>query len=183
MRNLINLLPPDSKSQVERMYATRLFTTALFFASLLVVSAILLRTPVFLYERERLDALEQEKARLSSQAGVVAAGEVGARLTRSSEDLAYLSRLATTTDVTNTTSQLTELPHAGMSITKLSYTAGTKPGEGRVTIAGTARTREALQQYVAALQRVPFVKSADLPISAYAKERDISFTITVTGTF
>jgi hypothetical protein len=48
-------------------------------------------------------------------------------------------------------------------------------------ITGSAATRTALQSFKEELASLPFVTSADLPISAFAKESDIPFSITVTG--
>ncbi len=51
-----------------------------------------------------------------------------------------------------------------------------------MTVSGMAATRDALRQYATALGGLPYVSKADLPISAYAKDSDITFTITLTGT-
>jgi len=45
-----------------------------------------------------------------------------------------------------------------------------------------ADNRETLRQYLGVLDALPQVAKAELPISAYAKEKDIGFTITLTGT-
>ncbi len=44
-----------------------------------------------------------------------------------------------------------------------------------------AQTRDALRGYVEALNQLPYVSKADLPISAYAKESAIPFMVTLTG--
>jgi len=45
---------------------------------------------------------------------------------------------------------------------------------------GIAATRDALRNYQIALQNAAFARAADLPVSAYAKDSNISFNITIT---
>jgi hypothetical protein len=53
---------------------------------------------------------------------------------------------------------------------------------GTLSVSGIAVTRGALRAYQLALQSAPFAVAANLPVSAYAKDTDIAFTITVTLT-
>jgi len=60
----------------------------------------------------------------------------------------------------------------------LEFTA--EDGKKILSVSGTAANREALRTYQLALQGAPFTLTAALPVSAYAKDSDIAFTITIT---
>ncbi len=179
---LVNLLPPEREKQETRGYYLRLTSTVLVFAAFLLLCASVLQGPLLLFQWERMRALNAESNALSGQLSSTSGGEFSNRIKRLEGNISYLSRLATSTSVTENVASLTGLPHTGVQLSGLSYVPGTK-NSGNMTISGMASTRTALQRYVDVLGTVPFVKNADLPISAYAKDSDIPFTITVTGTF
>ena len=61
-----------------------------------------------------------------------------------------------------------------------SYTPSSSSGSGTIALSGISATRDALRGYQLALQGAPFARSAALPVSAYAKDANIDFTITIT---
>jgi hypothetical protein len=54
-----------------------------------------------------------------------------------------------------------------------------KDGVGPVQLSGKAVTRQSLASFRDALLALPEVESVDLPISNLAKDKDISFTLTI----
>ena len=65
-----------------------------------------------------------------------------------------------------------------MRITK---TPPVRGNDGKMVLTGIASTRETLRTYVTTLSRLPYVSNAEVPISVYAKESLIPFTLTLTG--
>ena len=64
----------------------------------------------------------------------------------------------------------------------MSYSTPTKGVGGKVVLIGVASTRQTLQAYTDTLENLLHI-SVDLPISAYAKESDIPFSISLSGFF
>ncbi len=67
-----------------------------------------------------------------------------------------------------------------MVLTNIVYTPSRGGVHGGIAVSGTAATRDALRQYQLALQNAAGVQSADVPVSAYAQDANIPFTVTVT---
>ena len=72
------------------------------------------------------------------------------------------------------------VPRPGVTLSSFTYVpaAGTNPGT--LAISGRAATRDALRSYQLALQSAALARSAVLPVSAYAPDANIAFTVTVT---
>lgn len=146
------------------------------------VAAGLLLLPTYVYLRGQVVA---QGARLASlEASVAASGgnEVEARLSALDANAALLSALAAAPSASKAVYQVLGISRAGITLSGFSFGAaqGTKPST--LVITGTADTRDHLRAYQLALSGAPFITAADLPISAYAKDSNISFGITLTLT-
>jgi hypothetical protein len=97
------------------------------------------------------------------------------------DDAAYLTHLSATPTVSSLIRAVLKVPRPGITISGFSYSPPTGSAAGKFLILGMAATRDDLRRYDLALAALPFVTNADLPISAYAKEASIPFTITLSG--
>lgn len=180
---LINLLSPERTRAFSQGYFYRLGTVvALGFALMLVLHAMMLAPAYFtLAEAKANEAtlLAAVNERLSS-AGDKAITERLAALGKQSE---HLVRLSGVPSATATMRAALLLPRSGITLTGLSFTPPAGKTGGQLRLTGTAVSRDALRSYQSTLGTLPTVTSVDLPISAYAKESDIPFTITLTGSF
>lgn len=179
---LTNLLPSDRSRALRREYFARLGVVALSMLAILVVIHAVLLLPTYLSIR---DDAQYERARLAELETALASSEeqqVGSRLARLANDTAYLTAQAEAPSGSDAIRAVLLVPRAGISITNVSYTASPTAGENRLVLMGVAETRDTLRRYYSALSSQPFVSKADLPISTYAKETDLVFTITLTGT-
>ena len=179
---LTNLLPRDRKQMLGRLYGIRLSVIVIVLVSFLVLSATLFRVPAYVYQYQQIQLQKQNLELLTSNLDKAEGKEINARFKAVNENIAYLSRLATSSSATAATTAILGVPHPGVTISGFSYTPNTKSTDGKMTLSGKALTRESLRQYVEVLSNQPYIKNADLPISSYAKESDIPFVITLTGT-
>lgn len=179
---LTNLIPRDRKKAIDSLYTIRLWSVGILFASFLVLSAVLLRIPFFIYQYQQVQTQKNDLDMLTSRLQESQGQSVTDRFKTLNENIAYMSRLATSSSATAATAAILAIPHQGIMITGLSYSPSTKGTDGKMTLTGTATTRSSLHQYIDALSGQSYVKNVDLPISAYAKENDIPFTTTITGT-
>lgn len=182
MTELTNLLPPDRLATQRQGYFLRLATVAVFaLAGVALVSGIML-VPSYLYLEHQIQVRERSIAAADANLALSHGKETNARLSALSDTATYLARLATTTTATGALRGVLAVPRPGITLTGLTFTPPTHSGDGQMVLTGSAATREALRTYDDALTQLPFVANADLPISAYAKDADIPFTITLTGT-
>ena len=178
---LTNLLPFDRRRAIRREYFVRLATVFTCGLIAVVIGSGALLVPSYLYLNQEIHLREARLADLDSRLASSQGQQANLRLNTLSENSTYLSRLATTSSATPALRAVIELPHSGITLSGFSYTPVQRGTDGRMILTGTASTRETLRAYVQALGQLPFVSNADLPISAYAKESAIPFTITLTG--
>ncbi|HEY4489026.1 MAG TPA: hypothetical protein VJA87_00915 [Candidatus Paceibacterota bacterium] len=179
---LTNLLPERRKKRLRRQYFLRLGTVALLLLTVLTVFHGVLLMPTYLYARNEVVRGRTELANLSASAQNTGESGIAPRqelLKTTAENLAHLQSTPTASTAMKAVLQVSRL---GISLTGFTFTAPSGSTSARMQVTGIASSRDALRQYAAALGQLPFVTSADLPISAYAQEANIEFTITLSGT-
>lgn len=178
----MNLLPEARKKELSRMYHVRLAVVGtLLLSGVLGVHAVLtVPTAMYFFQEAK------EHAVVLSGLGEQLAGsgekEVSARVKALNDTGTQLIRTATSGTASGAVRSITSVPHPGVRINALAYTTGATDTTRQMKLTGTATSREALRAYAAALGAVPFITSVDLPISAYAKETDIEFSMLLIGT-
>lgn len=183
---LTNLLPLERQKTLRHYYFIRVGVvgTLLFVALLGAASVLLLPTYVLLSQTEA-----SKQAILHSAATALSSSDeqsLSARLLALTENAKMLASLGASASVSTRFATLLAAPRVGITISGLTYIAGTgqkgsaKPIPATMTIVGTSATRDTLRNYQLALQSVPFVAAAVLPVSAYAQSTDIPFTISLT---
>lgn len=176
----INLLPTERRRALRLDYFLRLGTVAAVLATALVLVALVLLLPTYVF---LASAQTTREARLASAEADLSSGdqvELVTRLDSLTTDAATLIKLAKAPSVSVLMRTTLAVAHTGVAVTGVSYTpqSGTKPGT--LAITGTAITRDDLRAYQLALIATPIFSGADLPVSSYAKDRNIPFTITAT---
>lgn len=178
----INLMPEDRRRAFLESYFYRLGAIALFALALLVVVHGILLIPSYLFISEQIRVHETELASLEAGIAEKAGDNVGVELASLEASVRALAKLKNGSAGSTVISALLEAPHEGISLSNIVFEAPKGEGNGRLALTGSADNRDALRAYVQGLSSLPFVSSVDLPISAYAKETDIPFSITIVGT-
>ena len=96
------------------------------------------------------------------------------------KEASTLAALANTPSASGIIHAALVVPRPGITLSSLTYTPTANKVPGTLAVSGVASTRDALRNYQLALQEAPFAISATLPVSAYAQDTNIAFTITVT---
>ncbi len=178
----MNLLPESRKKELSRLYYTRLAVVGtLLFSGVFAIHAAL-TVPTTLHFLQEIKDQTILLAGLGEQLAGSGEKEVSARVKTLNDTGAQLVHTATIGTASGAVRAIINVPHPGVRITGLSFTAGTTDDKKQMKVVGTAASRESLRSYAAALGAVPYISTADLPISAYAKETDIDFAILLTGT-
>lgn len=180
MSDLTNLLPPERQSSLTRDYFIRLGVVAMIFVTILALVSLVLLVPTYVFlvgsSRVKTERLANIESTLVSSDGA----NLSARLAALSKSATTLSALAEAPTASVTIRSVLAVSRPGITLSGFVYTAAEPKTAGTLAITGTALTREALRSYQMALQGAAFAQAADLPVSAYAKDSNITFTITVT---
>ena len=177
---LTDLLPRARRAALTRDYYLRLGVVAAFVISAFAVAAGLLLLPTYVFlsqsESAKLVRLASVEATLASTGD----SELSARLATLMADATTLAELAHAPSPSAVLREMLSIKRQGISLSGITYTGAAGKNVGTLAITGTAATRDALRNYQIALQASPFAAAVTLPVSAYAKDTDIAFTVTVT---
>ena len=175
----MNLLPDTRKQRLTRFYFVRVgVVCALMLAGVFFIHATLM-VPTYLHFAQNAADSTVALSELTGRLADSKEQEIGSRMASLSERTSYLATATHGATASGALRAFVAMPHKGVHITSFAFIEGK---EARLTITGVAASRETLRAYAGALATLPYVSGVDLPISAYAKESDIPFTVTVTGT-
>lgn len=177
---LTNLLSSERQRALARNYFLRFGVVCIMFLIMLTFVSAVLLVPTYVYLAKSVSAKEAHLATIESAFSSASEKELSARLAALSSDVAILTALADAPSVSKIMSAVLAVSRPGITLSSFTYTPAEGKTPGTLIISGTAMTRDALRNYQLALQSAPFAVSATLPVSAYAEDTYIAFTITVT---
>jgi len=180
---LTNLLPFERRESLSRDYLFRVGTFACALLGVVFIVHGLLLAPSYTYVREQKGIQEQRLTELTEERAVSGFTDLTARVTAFTEHAASLEELGTLPSASDSIRAILALPRTDILLSGFTFSAPQGGDAGRMTVTGTAATREALRRFDGALNELSFVSASDLPLSAYAKERDIPFAISLTLDF
>ena len=179
---LTNLLPGHNRKAFRQEYFVRLATVATLSLVGVVIAQAVFLLPSYLYERELISERTAELQRLSASAATAQEQEAQSERTTLQAKANFLTGLPKTPTASTVLRAVLAVQRTGITLTGITFgTAGASAGGRTMQLNGIADTREHLRSYDTSLGALPFVSSADLPISDYAKDSAIPFTITLTG--
>jgi hypothetical protein len=96
------------------------------------------------------------------------------------DEAGALRSLKTVPSAVGAVTDVLSVPRAGVVLNSAVYSPAMGKMPRSVIVSGRATSRNSLQQYQTALRKLKGVSGVDLPVSAYAKDTEIPFAITVT---
>lgn len=177
---LTNLLPFRRQRALSRDYFLRLGVVGAVLLGILVFASAILLVPMYVFLADAVRVKEASLASIESALSSADEKALSARLAALTNDAATLTALAGAPSVSTIIRAVISVSRPGIALSGFAYTPAANKIPGTLALSGTAATRDALRTYQLALQGAPFALSATLPVSAYAKDTDIAFTITIT---
>jgi len=177
---LTDLLPPERRSALFREYLMRLGVVIIWFVTTLTLVSMVLLLPTYVFLSGSIRAKEAHLANIESTLSSTNEVALSARLTALSTNADALIALAHVSSASEIIRSVLALSRPGITLSGFNYTPAEGKTPGTVAVSGTAATRAALRSYQLELSAAKAILSADLPVSAYAKDVDIDFTIIVT---
>ncbi|MCX6703428.1 MAG: hypothetical protein NTV02_01930 [Candidatus Zambryskibacteria bacterium] len=177
---MFNLIPIQLKEQIIRDYKER--RIVLWFGGFFVLSVILfiflLPTYVLVFFEEKNKFSETQFMKASSQ--FKKSDEVVGIITETNEQLRVLLASVPKTSATGSLQKVLEAKNSFIHITEIEYREKTATSSD-ILIRGMADKRDALKQFATALENQEIFLDVTLPISNFAKDKDIDFSISLTS--
>ncbi len=179
--DLTNLLPPERRRALSREFLLRIIVVAVVLVIILTLSAAVLLIPTYALLGSSADAKRVHLASMEASLSSSDESSLSARLSALSSNAAKLTALSNAPSVSALIQAALLIPRPGITLSGFSYAPSTgASAPATLIISGTSGTRDELRNYQLALQGASFARSATLPVSAYANDTDIMFSITVT---
>lgn len=178
--NLTNLLPQERQRALSRDYILRIVVVVVVLTTTLILAESVLLIPTYVFLNRSENAKKIHLAGIESTLSSADEAILSARLETLSSNVTSLASLSNVPSVSAVVRAMLGVSRPGVSLSGFSFTPPSSNNPGTLTISGSSATRNALRSYQLSLQGASFARSAVLPVSAYAKDTNIAFTITVT---
>jgi hypothetical protein len=179
---MTNLLSPNRIRAFRRRYFARLLVLAITMLIFLTGAHALMLVPTHELLTAQIDQHKSALERIASANDRATEAEFTKKLALLTKGATRVQALSKSRSSVGTLETILAVPRGRITLSNLSFTAGGEKKPPTLSLVGVAATRDDLRQYQIALQSTAVVAIAELPVSLYAKETDIAFTITVTLT-
>jgi len=178
---MINLIPNEEKKRMVRGFYFRLSVLLLFMLCLGIFIAILSILPAYFLSSSKRSIAEQKLAVQKAEAVTLSDQETGDVLKDINTKLSVIeiaakNKFLISEEVINA---ILSKKVSTIKITKISYEDGGAKGR-KISVEGTALSRDVLLAFRKALESNPSFKSVDLPISNFVKGSNIQFYLNIT---
>lgn len=179
---MINLLPVEEKKKIRRDYVFRLLTVALGVVSLSAIIGIVTLFPSYFISDFQKRAAIEEAERTRKTGGEGDQENIASLLKEAQLKLKILSPEREKVFLRTVFDTAIGYKPNTVALTGMVYQEGSE-GELTFIINGVADNREDLLVFSQDLKRDTLFDDVELPVSNLAKDRNINFTLTVSGTF
>ncbi len=175
---MINLIPPAARAKIVKEYWFRVIAVWMFLlgTGCLIVASLLL--PTYMLLRSELTTLRNQV--MDNEVKVASFSTSAAELTKAMEQTRVLLTGGVMTPATTFDRALSELAGTAVQINATQFNFSTS--SVTIMITGVANTRTDLATFRDVVEGSPLFSNAVLPISSLIKDRDLDFTMTITGT-
>ncbi len=174
---MINLIPPSARAAVQKEYWLRVTAVWLMLGGVGALLATSFFLPLYVRVQSELSLLEEEINR--NAAAVATFNTSSAALETAMSQAKLLMLYASTTPLTTYDAKIIELAGSGVTVASIEYVRSEATVAIKVT--GVARSRSELARFRDDLEADALFESVILPISSLIKDRELDFTMNVTG--
>ncbi len=174
---MINLIPPDAKKNITTEYWIRVVTVWLWLLSVSAVVCAVLLLPVFVLIDAQISAYKDSADQAIEK--IATFENVSQELARSTAQAQLIMGSGQQILLSSLVQQFRDLEGEGVALSEITI-ARAEAGVSPVTISGIADDRRSLSDFRDRLLAHEQIETVDFPISNLAKDRDITFSMTVT---
>jgi len=177
---MFNLIPDNLKATIIREYSGRRLIVWFAGFTMLCIALYVFLLPTYIHVVfEEKDLLNQTEL-LKDSAQFKKADDIVRVITETNEQLRVVSTPSYNTTPVSAIEKIILSKNTNIRITDIQYIQPAEQEETKVSIAGIANTRDSLRQFVSSLEEVEVFSEVTLPVSNFAKDRDIDFLINLT---
>ncbi len=167
----MNILPQLEKDAISKGYKTRIFVTSFWTAFFTFVLCSVLLLPVYIVANSKLSEME-EWNKLNSKAVKEQADIINAPRLLNQKVLLVMQNIESI-PVADKIIEVTNAPNYGVVIKRISYE------KIKIIVSGSAPNRDSLLSFKKEVDKIDFVKSTFVPVGDFAKDKDLTFTMTI----
>jgi MarR-like DNA-binding transcriptional regulator SgrR of sgrS sRNA len=173
---MLNIIPEEERKKLTEAYKSRVVITCLASVAIIFLVGGLFLLPAYIIAAYKMEEILQPKVGTTS----VENTEILQSLALTNSKVAIVLNYATNISITNRLKNILAMEEARVSIENISYKNMGKEDQGKiqVLISGQAVDREALLSFEKRLKTLNFLESVSLPVSNFAKDREIDFNLT-----
>jgi len=175
---MFNLLPSEHIHDLQKLYRQRIGALAL-------IAALCCASLVFVALVPSLIVIRQNRALLQNSIDATVAqtqtsfADVTADVTYAQNTLKIFLGTSTPETLSTQVRLITAQKPAGVTIGAITLVADIDTAQTVARMTGNATTRESLRAFETALETIPGVRSVNIPVSVFAKAKDIDFTVEI----
>ena len=174
----INLLTREEKKRIRKIYKVRRLQSTVWFLVILILVSVIMLTPIYLLGESIELMVAEKKNELLKENGQVDPDYVEEAIQNVNKKAKSLQSISEYTKVYKLLSDITENKLSGIGITGISFTSGEE--QESISLVGKALNRETLLSFRRDLEQKDYSETVDLPISNFAQNVDIDFSIKIT---
>jgi len=173
---MFNLMPKPEKILIRGRYNRRLLSVMFLAAGVSAVFAVLLAAPSYILSLSKNNLAEQNLKKLDNPTDAKEAKDFQTLVETTKKKTDILSAEKSETSFAKIADKVSRLLPAGVSIFSFSFQPDGKGG-GKLAMEGKSKARTNLMIFARALEKETNFSGIDLPVSNFAKESDIDFSI------
>ncbi|HZS43189.1 MAG TPA: hypothetical protein VFA52_03160 [Candidatus Paceibacterota bacterium] len=175
---MFHLLPEEEKKLLKREYFYRLLFVILCFIFAIEVIASAFLLPSYLLSYRKVADLNDQSAGIKTDIATKTDPNLAKFLTSLKGNLSALKIDNKTGNSSFYIKEITDKKTSGITVNQFFVNYGAEGST--ILIKGNANKRDDLTQFYHSLQTIKDFTKVELPISAFAADRDIDFTMTLT---
>jgi hypothetical protein len=178
----MNILPQYQKDEIKKGYKMRIFITSLWAAFFALILSSIFLVPVYIIAASKLHEIsEQENINSKASKEQTDVLNVPSMVDRKAE---LVIQNADSVSKASRVIKIINARNYGVAVNKISYEEEAKKNKNgmscyKVAILGYAPDRESLISFEKTISQIDFVKNTSVPVGNFAKDKDISFTMTI----
>ncbi len=177
---MFNLLPESLKQEIITDYKLRRFIIALVFLIFIEISFMIFMLPSFIISHSKEKELELRVQVIDKSSEALNINSIKTTIRSLNNDLNIIDRMSAYLEPVLLIDTVLSKKTNSIRITDISYTS-VSTSTANLAIQGISSTRDTLVEFKKNLDESGFFKNIDLPISNLAKDRNINFSMTMTG--
>ncbi|MEK7179850.1 MAG: hypothetical protein AAB706_00055 [Patescibacteria group bacterium] len=179
---MFNLLPNEEKKDIYTTYSIRRAILGLLFLFLAGIVMCVSLIPSFVLTKAKESEILQQIEFLNTSLALKNVNVLNQAIITARDDVKVLKDFASkSTSVFDLFNKILEKKSANIRLTGILF--GAVSDKRQIVLNGIAKDREALLEFAQSIGREKAFSDISLPVSNFAKNKDIEFSFSVTGDF